>query len=110
RDFLHVPGFDHALIQTLETAAKEDGTAAFGKLAHALLGKWGAARGQVDQRARCVSDRRQRVERGGGDIGAHDHAGTSAGGRVVHGAVAAEPVIANVVNVEAPNLVGERLA
>src|SRR6185437_16809665 len=105
-DLFQVPRLDGALVQPLEPPAEERDARTGGKFAYTRLRQRLAAWGEIDL-GRAV---RRRIERGTGHVGAHHHARTAAGWRVVHRAMFAEPVFADVAHVERPEILLQRFA
>ena len=102
-----VAGLNDALVQTLVTPTQQDQARAGGPFSHQALIERPAARRQINARPRPVSDR---VQGGGGDIGAHNHAAAAAEGRVIDAAMAVAGMGANIDRLQAPGLGGQRLA
>ena len=70
----------------------------------------GLPRGLISSRGRGSSGGRHGVDGRGQHVGAQHHAGAAARGRIVHRAVPAEAVLADVVRVERPVAALQRLA
>ena len=89
--------------------AKNDRAGALGERACARLRQRRAARGHQQARARIVLGRGG-VDRRRQHVGAHHHAGAAAGRRVVDGAMAAEPMLADLPRLKRPDAARKRVA
>jgi len=106
RDFLDLPRGNHPLVQPLEAAAQQD-CAGPETSAFTAPGQRRAARREIDQRAARTL---HRIDSGSRHVGAHHHAGATAGGRIVHRAVLADAVLADVAHLQRPKILLQRLA
>src|SRR5262249_8235233 len=108
RNFLEATPFDQALVDALEAAAEDHGAGPVGQRCDPTLGERDPARAHHEARAR-IAGGRYRVHSAGEHVGAHHHAGSAAGGRVVDGAVLVGRVRADVDGFERPQAGRERL-
>ena len=105
-DLLDRRAAQHALVDSLEAAAEQRDAGAGGERPGAGLGEGRAAGGEVEDGPVGGGG----VERGGGDVGAHHHAGAAAGRGVVDRAVAVGGHVADVAEVQPPEAVLQRPA
>ena len=96
RNLFEIARFDHPLVDAFETAADERRRRRRAASSRTRACVSGLPRGLMSKRGRAIVRRERGIEARGEHIGAHHHAGAAAGGRVVHAAMPAEAVGADI--------------